>query len=226
MATDYKKTPLGERLAYYRKLRGFKTPQALADAIPDGKVSRATIVNIEAGRKADPSISDLIALSYGLAISPLALLFDFENLFEPTDMPELLVGEWAELSAFSVLEIFTFGVRLFETHELLQDPAYQFGLVRSIRGSMARSRRLKKHIAKLHALPPERVDNRVAAELRAAESQAKATDELIQLFMRTAPVSGMNLPSNTDEILLPGFDSRTNWDTADGEPDDSAAWPD
>ena len=81
MATSYERTALGERLAAVRKAKGFKSAQALADAIPAPSVTKATIVNIEAGRKSDPSILELMQIASALDVPPMSLVLDIENPF-------------------------------------------------------------------------------------------------------------------------------------------------
>ncbi|WP_147305313.1 helix-turn-helix transcriptional regulator [Subtercola boreus] len=86
MAIEYSRTPIGTRLAFYRKMAGFRTPQALADAIPSSAITRSTVVNIEVGRKKDPSYSEVMLIASALDISPLALMVDFENPWSPIDV--------------------------------------------------------------------------------------------------------------------------------------------
>lgn len=81
MSTQYEKTPIGERVARYRKLRGFSTPLKLAEAIPSSKITRSTIVNIEAGRKNDPSIADLMLIASGLRVPLMSLIIDIDEPF-------------------------------------------------------------------------------------------------------------------------------------------------
>ncbi|MGV8851724.1 MAG: helix-turn-helix domain-containing protein [Rhodoglobus sp.] len=68
---------IGERIAKYRKLAGFKTAKALSDALGDG-VTVAVIQNIESGRRRDLSISQLIRIADAVEISPVFLMYDIE----------------------------------------------------------------------------------------------------------------------------------------------------
>lgn len=85
----YEKTGLGLRVAKYRKMAGFRDAQALADAVPSESVTRSTIVNIELGRKSDPSIGELLAIAETLNRSPLELLLDLEDPFAVAELPTM-----------------------------------------------------------------------------------------------------------------------------------------
>jgi len=93
MAQNYEVTPLGLRLARLRRETGLSA-SALADLIPSERITRAVISNIESGRKADPSFSEVALIASGLELSPLELLvelndpwakLDFEGLAPPYD---------------------------------------------------------------------------------------------------------------------------------------------
>lgn len=64
---------IGSRVRLARRARGFATAQALADVLPDSGVTRAVIENIEAGRKTDPTVSDVLNLAWALRV-PLSYL--------------------------------------------------------------------------------------------------------------------------------------------------------
>lgn len=100
MAT-YEKTALGVRLARVRKEKGFKTAQSLADAIPSEKVTKATIVNIEAGRKSEPSMLEMMQISSALGVPPVYLLLDIEHPFEAVGMG--LAEPYSSMSVASYL---------------------------------------------------------------------------------------------------------------------------
>ena len=171
--TTYQRNGIGERVARYRKWRGFKSPRELADAIPGGMVTKATIVNIELGRKADPSVGDLVGIAYGLGISPLALLFDIERPMEPTDLPELIPGEWASLPALSVIRIFALAEVLTPSTdpETIHDPAYIYNLLTVIKG----------------------YDERLAEAQKRGVAEAEAVRSGLAMFIRTLGVSGVQV---------------------------------
>jgi transcriptional regulator with XRE-family HTH domain len=73
---------LGRRLAAYRKRNGWSA-QRLADNT-GGAVSRATIANLESGRRGDLGLRQFLALCLALRIPPTALLLDLEALTATT----------------------------------------------------------------------------------------------------------------------------------------------
>ena len=79
MAKDYKKTVFGERLAKYRKEAGFSTVEALSDAIADMDISKGTLTNIEAGRRKDITVQELLSISRALGVSPISLICDVQQ---------------------------------------------------------------------------------------------------------------------------------------------------
>ena len=73
--TDYRTaTSIGERIQAARKDRGMRTAADLAAAIPDGVVKESTIQNVEAGRKAELTVSQLLNLALALRVPPIYLL--------------------------------------------------------------------------------------------------------------------------------------------------------
>ena len=102
MARKYDKTGFGLRLAEYRRDRGFRDAGALADAVeqldPDTKVTRSTIINLEAGRKPDPTVSEVVILARALGVHPAALLLDLKDPFGKPD--DIDVGDVDNLAAF------------------------------------------------------------------------------------------------------------------------------
>lgn len=73
---------LGLRIAAYRKRNGWSA-QRLADNT-DGAVSRATIANLESGRRGDLGLRQFLALCLALRVPPTALLLDLEEPFGAT----------------------------------------------------------------------------------------------------------------------------------------------
>ena len=74
MADYAREGSIGARIKAARRARGFRTAKDLADSIPGGKLTESIIENIEAGRKADLSISQLfnIAMALNVPVSFLA----------------------------------------------------------------------------------------------------------------------------------------------------------
>ena len=73
---------LGLRIAAYRKRNGWSA-QRLADNT-DGAVSRATIANLESGRRGELGLRQFLALCLALRVPPTALLLDLEEPFGAT----------------------------------------------------------------------------------------------------------------------------------------------
>jgi transcriptional regulator with XRE-family HTH domain len=91
---------IGRRIASYRKLGKMATSADLAARIPNPKVTASVIQNIESGRKADLSVSQLLDIAMGLGVSPLVLLVPVGRPFQPVDLP----GVGADVSALTVHE--------------------------------------------------------------------------------------------------------------------------
>lgn len=81
--------PIGQRIARYRKFVGIKTAKELAERIDNPKITVTVIQNIESGRKAELSVSQLLDISRGLGISPIFLLAPIGKPFEDVDIPEV-----------------------------------------------------------------------------------------------------------------------------------------
>lgn len=79
---------LGARVQAARRARGFRTARDLAAATA-GSVSQAVIENIEAGRKADVGISQLLNLAMALRVPPSYLLAPVADPERALDLPNL-----------------------------------------------------------------------------------------------------------------------------------------
>jgi transcriptional regulator with XRE-family HTH domain len=100
--TDFRTaTSIGERIQGARKDRGMRTPADLAAAIPGGVVKVSTIQNVEAGRKAELTVSQLLNIAFALRLPPVYLLaplgkphdrLDLTNLSE--DLTQMTVIEF------------------------------------------------------------------------------------------------------------------------------------
>lgn len=92
---------IGERIQAARKQRGFRSTRDLAEAIPGGNVTESILQNIEAGRKTDLSVSQLLNIALALRVAPAFLL---APLARPRDRLDL-----ANLSdAFSEMDVVEF----------------------------------------------------------------------------------------------------------------------
>ncbi|HEY4267241.1 MAG TPA: helix-turn-helix transcriptional regulator [Galbitalea sp.] len=89
MTEDRDLAPVGIRIRHYREMLGIRSSNALAALIPNPKITSVVIQNIEAGRKADVGVSQLLDIAAGLGISPLLLLVDVRHPFAPIDLPNV-----------------------------------------------------------------------------------------------------------------------------------------
>lgn len=81
--------PIGARIAIYRKHAGYDKAADLAAAIPNEKITTSVIQNIESGRKADISVTQLLEISYAIGISPLFLLAPMSDRMESVRLPNV-----------------------------------------------------------------------------------------------------------------------------------------
>lgn len=89
MTNESPKSSLGARVRELRRARGFRSQKDLADAIPGGKVSAATIDNIETGRKTTIDVSQLLNIAKALRVSPIYLLVPIRMPDSMVDLPNL-----------------------------------------------------------------------------------------------------------------------------------------
>jgi transcriptional regulator with XRE-family HTH domain len=88
--TDYRsEAGVGARIKLARRQRGYRTTRELADAIPGGNVTAAVLENIESGRKADISVSQLLNIARGLGVPPSMLLAPIGSPNSGLDLPNL-----------------------------------------------------------------------------------------------------------------------------------------
>lgn len=81
MTNHLTESGVGNRIQAARKLRGLTNSKDLIDAIPGGSMTNATLQNIEAGRKAELTVSQLLNISATLQMPPVYLL-------APVGLPE------------------------------------------------------------------------------------------------------------------------------------------
>lgn len=125
MASSYQKTPIGTRIGTLRRTRGYPTAESLADAIPDGHLSKSTIVNIEAGRKPDPSVREIMLIASALGVSIFEVLLDLENPNAPVEVvglaePYAGMSNIEYVAASAVLNTTLVQSRLETINELLE----------------------------------------------------------------------------------------------------------
>jgi len=93
-------TTVGARIAALRKARGFASARALAEAIPGGSVTESILQNIEAGRKNDLAVAQLLNIARALRVSPVFILAPLGSPHEHLDLPNLI----PEVEALTVAE--------------------------------------------------------------------------------------------------------------------------
>jgi transcriptional regulator with XRE-family HTH domain len=82
-------TSVGARIAAARKMRGFKSTKELAAAIPGNSVTGSILQNIEAGRKNDLAVAQLLNIAAALKLSPLFILAPLGSPHEKLDLPNI-----------------------------------------------------------------------------------------------------------------------------------------
>jgi transcriptional regulator with XRE-family HTH domain len=93
-------TTVGARIAALRKARGFASTKALAEAIPGDSVTESILQNIEANRKNDLAVAQLLNISAALRVSPLFILAPLGSPHEHLDLPNIT----PDVAAMSVAE--------------------------------------------------------------------------------------------------------------------------
>lgn len=87
---DYRSgTSVGARIKLARRERGFRTTRDLAEAVREGNVTAAILENIESGRKADISVSQLLNIARALNVPPSYLLAPMGTPNSTLDLPNL-----------------------------------------------------------------------------------------------------------------------------------------
>lgn len=89
MADFRSESSVGARVKLARRERGYRTTRELADAIPADNVTMAVLENIESGRKADLSISQLLNIASGLGVPVSMLLAPMASPEAELDLPNL-----------------------------------------------------------------------------------------------------------------------------------------
>jgi transcriptional regulator with XRE-family HTH domain len=82
-------TTVGARIAALRKARGFASTKALAEAIPGDSITESILQNIEANRKNDLAVAQLLNLAAALRVSPLFILAPLGSPHERLDLPNI-----------------------------------------------------------------------------------------------------------------------------------------
>lgn len=177
----------GRRLAAWRRHRGFRTAASLAERIADhgGAVSESVIQNIEAGRKTDPTISQLAALSIALGVPPVALL-------APLGDPLVLVtvpGTDMSMPAFEFDAWWSVGERAIDT--LLPNVAVDD------RETLRLVREAVSARAELNAWRQRHRDAGEASDRDGVNAAYRGTNEVVQtLFVTSRALADRGLPTD------------------------------
>jgi transcriptional regulator with XRE-family HTH domain len=89
MADFSRKPTLGTRIAAARRARGYRTQQALVDAINVPTITTAILMNIEAGRKTELDLSQILNIAMTLKVPVSLLIAPITNPDAPLDLPNL-----------------------------------------------------------------------------------------------------------------------------------------
>jgi transcriptional regulator with XRE-family HTH domain len=98
MADSRKTSGIGQRVKELRRRRGYRSTTELAEHIAGGNVTPAILENIESGRKADLSVSQLLNIARALRVPPAYLLADVTEPGSRLDLPSLS-DDFAQMTA-------------------------------------------------------------------------------------------------------------------------------
>jgi len=159
---------LGARIQAARKQRGFRTTRDLAQAINVGNVSESIIENIEAGRKVNVDISQLLNIAKALSVSPSFLLAPLGTPDAKVDLPNLS----KDLSAMTALEFdaWAMGTNEGEYRPTTMDERTSVAELQALREWAA----LRKEIMRLETLV-ELEDTALENKPRSGRSRLEAT---------------------------------------------------
>lgn len=91
--TEYaREVSIGARVKAARKARGIRSIRELAALLSGTSLTESVLENIEAGRKTDMPISELLNLSHVLRVPPALLLAPLGNATLRVDLPNLSPG--------------------------------------------------------------------------------------------------------------------------------------
>lgn len=98
---DYSAEPsIGARIKAARRARGVRSIRELAERLKGTNLTESILENIEAGRKADLPVSDLLNIAHAIGVPPALLLTPLANSDRAVDLPNLS----AEIQAMSNAE--------------------------------------------------------------------------------------------------------------------------
>jgi transcriptional regulator with XRE-family HTH domain len=89
MADFSRNGSIGTRIAAARRARGYRTQQSLVDAIDVPTITTAILMNIEAGRKTELDLSQLLNIAMTLKVPVSFLVAPIATPDAPIDLPNL-----------------------------------------------------------------------------------------------------------------------------------------
>lgn len=84
-----RQTGIGERIQAIRKRHGIRSAKDLADLMPGSNVTEAVLQNLEAGRKQDLTVSQLLNIARALSVPPVFLLAPISRPHDTLDLVNL-----------------------------------------------------------------------------------------------------------------------------------------
>ena len=84
--------PIGRRIAHYRRAAGIRSTEELAARIGNPRITDSVLRNIETGRKADVTVSQLVDIAWALRVPLTVLLVPMERPLDPVDLPNVSAG--------------------------------------------------------------------------------------------------------------------------------------
>lgn len=175
---------IGNRIQAIRKQHGIRSAKDLADAIPSDNVTEAIIQNIEAGRKQDLSVSQLLNIAWALRVTPIFLLaaigrplakLDISNLSSSFDDVSVVEFDaWMSGEAHGAYRWTT-------THE--QSERAQLQAMRELHAQIRERRRLTSNLAVEQSLKAEASESPSAHDVwdTTSERISDATRRIEQL---------------------------------------------
>lgn len=180
LVSDYRTAgSIGERVKSLRKRRGLKSPQDLLDLMPGSKITVATIENLEAGRREELGVSQLLNIAFALGTTPSFLLAPIGYPSGPMDLANLIPG----LKSLTVAEFDSWlsgnidGAYRWGTLDELNDR----NQLSALRGLLQARNELRRLLA-IEALESE---SEIIAPTRSAfADQVRATEKQIETLVR------------------------------------------
>jgi transcriptional regulator with XRE-family HTH domain len=189
-------TTVGARIAALRKARGFASTKALAEAIPGDSVTESILQNIEANRKNDLAVAQLLNIAAALRVSPLFILAPLGSPHEHLDLPNIT----PDVAAMSVAEFdaWVSGLTDGGYRPVTADELSERTQLEALRELLAERRALRRfqNIIELEKEIPATADGGTAAEWDNTELRIEETKRRIQQLEIYLASAGWGVDSN------------------------------